>query len=182
MQLQNFNLFPTQFYCFNFSKQEIQPLLDEVSLKEKQIKKVSKYFNQMGGINDYYTDFANPVKLQEYEKLMIMLSNFFTNKNKTFNITNYWTAYYKDISYHEPHTHHEMLKNTGNNYSSILYLTNSGGTKFYSSNYASAQPDEFIRSEVGKIIFFPSNLLHSGDNNQSGERIIISSNIGIYAT
>ena len=47
MQLHNFDLFPTQIYSFLFSPQEIQPLLDEISLKEKQIKKVSKYFNHM---------------------------------------------------------------------------------------------------------------------------------------
>ena len=182
MQLQNFNLFPTEIYSFKFSPQEIQPLLDEVSLKEKKIKEVSKYFNEMGGVNNYYTDYGNPVKLQEYEKLMMILGNFFMNKNKTFNIVNYWTAYYKDTSYHETHTHHDMLKNNLNNYSSVLYLTNGGGTKFYSSNYTSSQLNELIKSEVGKIIFFPSNLLHSGINNQSGKRIIISSNIGIYAT
>jgi len=182
MQLHNFNLFPTEIYSFKFSPQEIQPLLDEVSLKEKQIKKVSKYFNQMGGINDYHTDFANPVKLQEYEKLMMMLGNFFMNKNKTFNIVNYWTAYYGNKSYHDTHTHHDMLKNNLNNYSSVLYLTNGGGTKFFSSNYTSSKQEELVISKVGKIIFFPSNLLHSGINDKSGERIIISSNVEMYET
>ena len=80
MQLKNFNLFPTEIYSFTFALQEIQPLLNEISLKEKQIKEVSKYFNKTGGVNNYHTDYANPVKLHEYEKLMMMLSNFFTNK------------------------------------------------------------------------------------------------------
>lgn len=181
MQLQNFNLFPTEIYSFKFSLQEIQPLLDEILLKEKKIKEVSKYFNKTGGVNNYHTDYANPVKLHEYEKLMIMLSNFFTNKNKTFNVVNYWTAFYKDTSYHEAHTHQNSLENNLNNYSSVLYLTDNGGTKFFSSNYTSIQKNELVKSEVGRIIFFPSNLLHSGINNQNGERIIISSNIGMYA-
>jgi len=182
MQLHNFNLFPTQIYSFLFSPQEIQPLLDEISLKEKQIKKVSKYFNHMGGVNDYYTDYANPVKLQEYEKLMMMLGNFFMNKNKTFNIVNYWTAYYGNTSYHDTHTHHIFLNKHSYNYSSVLYLTNGGGTKFFSSNYTSSQQEELVPSKVGKIVFFPSNLLHSGTNDKSGERIIISSNVEMYAT
>ena len=182
MQVEDFNLFSTEICSFKFSPQAIQPLLDEVSLKEKQIKEVSKYFNKMGGVNNYHTDYANPVKLQEYEKLMMMLGNFFMNKNKTFNILSYWTAFYKDTSYHEAHTHTDPLENNLNNYSSVLYLTNSGGTNFFSSNYTSARKNELIKSEVGKIIFFPSSLLHSGINDQSGERIIISSNIGMYAT
>ena len=48
MQLQNFNLFPTEIYSFKFSPQEIQPLLDEVSLKEKKIKEAIDFLKENG--------------------------------------------------------------------------------------------------------------------------------------
>ena len=72
------------------------------------------------------------------------------------------------------------IKEKTHNYSTVLYLSNTGGTKLFNPNPTSYIDDILISSEVGKIIFFPSNLLHSGINNQKGERIIISSNVEIY--
>ena len=65
------------------------------------------------------------------------------------------------------------------NFSSVLYLTDHGGTRFYSPNHTSQEHEYFEKSEVGKLIFFPSTLLHDGNNFDVGERIIISSNIAI---
>ena len=52
-----------------------------------------------------------------------------------------------------------------------------GETKFYNPNPTCIHDHATIASEVGKLIFFPSNLLHSAENLIDGERIIISANI-----
>tara|TARA_R100001163_G_C5059416_1_gene196115 strand:- start:1636 stop:2190 length:555 start_codon:yes stop_codon:yes gene_type:complete len=180
MQLDKFNIFPTEIISFQFSTEEIQPLINEISKNKKKIKQTSSFYNDVGGVGKYYTDYANPIKLHEYEKLMIMVGNYFINNNKTFNIENYWSAFYLENSIHETHNHVNFIKEKTHNYSTVLYLSNTGGTKFFSSNNTSLIDDITIQSQVGKIIFFPSNLLHSGINNEKGERIIISSNVGIY--
>ena len=181
MKSHNFNIFPTEITTFEFNKEEIQPLLDEISKSKEKIKETSKYYSNQGGTGEYYTDYGgNPIKLYEYEKLMIMVGTSFVNRQKSFNVTNYWTALYYDNSIHEAHNHVNFLKQNTCNYSSVLSLTNQGGTKFLSSSPTSLIHSEIVNSRVGKLIFFPSNLLHSGVNVTSGERIIISSNLTIY--
>lgn len=180
MQLNKFDIFPTEIISFQFNIEEIQPLIDEISKNKKKIKQTSDFHKSVGGVGKYYTDHANPTKLYEYEKIMMMISNYFINNNKTFNVVNYWSAIYFENSIHETHNHVNFIAEKGHNYSSVLYLSNIGGTKFFSSNNTSSAIDVTIPSKVGKIIFFPANLFHSGINNEKGERIIISSNIGIY--
>jgi AAA+ ATPase superfamily predicted ATPase len=180
MQLNKFDIFPTEIISFQFNTEEIQPLIDEISKNKKKIKQISDFYNNVGGVGKYYTDYENPTKLHEYEKLMMMIGNYFINNKKTFNIQNYWSAIYFENSIHETHNHVNFIKEKTHNYSTVLYLSNIGGTKFFSSNNTSLIDDITISSRVGKIIFFPSNLLHSGINNEKGERIIISSNIGIH--
>ena len=181
MKLNNFNIFPTEITTFEFNKEEIQPLLDEISKSKEKIKETSKYYSNQGGVGEYYTDFGgNPVKLYEYEKLMIMVGNYFSNRQKSFKVTNYWSALYYDNAIHEAHNHVNFLKQNTCNYSSVLSWTNTGGTKFFSSSPTSLDYHAVVNSQVGKLIFFPSNLLHSGVNNTNGERIIISSNLTIY--
>jgi hypothetical protein len=180
MKLNNLNIFPTEITTFELNKEEIQPLLDEISKSKKKIKETSKYYNNQGGVGEYYTDYGNPTKLHEYEKLMIMVGNYFANMQKNFKMLNYWSALYYDNSFHETHNHVNFLTQKTCNYSSVLSLTNQGGTKFLSSSPTSLIHSEIVNSRVGKLIFFPSNLLHSGVNETSGERIIISSNLSIY--
>ena len=67
------------------------------------------------------------------------------------------------------------------NYSSVLYLTSEGGTDFYSPNPTSTEGVYTVKSEVGKMIIFPSNLLHGVIyNDNKNERMIISANFGIF--
>ena len=179
MQLSKFDIFPTEIISFKFSKEEIQPLLDEISKKKNKIKQTSAFYNGKQ-IGKYFTDYLNPTKLHEYEKLMIMVGNYFINNNKTFNIGTYWSAIYLQNSIHQTHNHVNFTKDNTHNYSTVLCLSNIGGTKFFNSNSTSAMDEITILSEVGKLIFFPANLLHNGTNDERGERIIISSNVGIY--
>tara|TARA_R100001510_G_scaffold41152_1_gene37512 strand:- start:119 stop:667 length:549 start_codon:yes stop_codon:yes gene_type:complete len=180
MQLNKFDIFPTEIISFEFNNEEIQPLIEEINKNKKKIKQTSYFYNNPGGVGKYYTDYKNPTKLHEYEKLMMMIGNYFINNKKTFNVQYYWSAIYFENSIHETHNHVNFVKEKTPNYSTVLYLSNIGGTRFFSPNNTSLIDEVTVSSRVGKIIFFPSNLLHSGINNEKGERIIISSNVGIY--
>ena len=57
----------------------------------------------------------------EYEKLFLMLSNYFQNKGYDFNMGYYWTTFYKNNANHGAHTHHgEHDSRKEINYSSVL--------------------------------------------------------------
>ena len=182
MQLKESNIFAVALKEFYFSTAEITPLIEEILKKEKQIKKISSLYSRHGGIGEgYYTDYGNPVKLVEYEKLMVMVGNLFANKNNNFNLNFYWSAFYSKYNLHDSHNHcSHFLEKPQHNYSSVLYLTQQGHTKFLSPNHCSIDEEIIIKSEVGKLIIFPSAMFHSGTSTEKGKRIIISSNLGIY--
>ena len=175
MQHGNILIFPTEILTFQFNKEEIRPLIDEVVSKKEEIKKINSIYDNHGGIGDYHT-----VKLIEYEKLMFLILHYFQNNNNSFLMKNYWTAIYSLSGLHNKHIHANFVRGNEENYSSVLYLTAMGETKFYNSNPTCIHDHATVASEVGKLIFFPSNLLHSGENLIDGERIIISSNLSIY--
>ena len=177
MQHGNILLFPTEILTFKFNVDEIRPLINEVVGKKDQIKKINSIYNKNGGQDDYYSDFSDPVKLFEYEKLMLSVSNYFHGNNIPFFMKNYWTAIYHLSGLHDKHVHTNFVKGEDANYSSVLYLTNMGETLFHNPNPTCIYDNEFVKSEVGKLIFFPSNLLHSAENFIKGERMIISSNV-----
>jgi len=177
MQQGNILIFPTEILTFQFNTEEIRPLIDEVISKKDDIKKINSIYDNHGGVGDYHTDYMDPVKLYEYEKLMFLISNYFQNNNNPFLIKNYWTAIYSLSGLHNKHIHANFVRGNEENYSSVLYLTSMGETKFYNPNPTCIHDHATIASEVGKLIFFPSNLLHSAENLIDGERIIISANI-----
>ena len=119
---------------------------------------------------------------------MMQVGNFFGSQNKIFSITNYWTAFYGKNVLHDTHLHGNFndTKRVRNNFASVFYLTQNGGTNFYSPNLTSTVPEVLVKSEVGKFIVFPHNLFHNGNNRQamhgqSGQtRIIMSANIEIF--
>ena len=174
-QNKNLELFSTKVFVFQFTNEEIEPLINEVLFKKEEIKKRSQIFSNHGGVGDYYSDYNNPVQLHEYEKLMYSMVNQFKN----FKVDRYWTAFYNKNSIHDKHSHANFINGATNNFSSILYLSSIGGTTFYSPNLTSMENEFDLHSEVGKFVIFPSNLLHKGENRLDGERIIISSNIQI---
>ena len=176
MKISKIETFATSLQKFYFNSEEIQPLLNEMIDKKKDIKKRSYFYNMQNQDygKEYYTDYGNPVKLHEYEKLMFMIANFYRDKN--FNVFHYWSALYYQNSWHETHVH----SNPKYNFSSILYLTNNtGGTSFYSPNLTSETEKHIEMSEVGKLVIFPASLLHSAYHKDNSERIIISSNLSI---
>ena len=182
MKINDINLFITNIKVIEFSITEITPVIEEVLNNKKEIKKRSKIYSKAGGLGNYLTDFKNPVKIIEYEKLMLMIGNFFANKGYNFTVNRYWTALYNNNSFHPMHTHCYPLDEKNHvNYSSVLYLTSEGGTDFYSPNPTSTEGVHTVKSEVGKMIIFPSNLLHGVIyNDNKNERMIISANLGIF--
>ena len=176
MKISKTETFATTIQKFYFNDEEIKHLLNEITAKKEEIKKTSYFYNMQNEDygKEYYTDYNNPTKLHEYEKLMFMIGNFY--QDKSFNILNYWSALYYQNSWHDTHAHSDPRYN----FSSILYLTNNtGGTSFYSPNLTSDIEKHFEASEVGKLVIFPASLFHSVYHKDNSERIIISSNISI---
>ena len=180
MKINNQNIFPTSLFLFEFNKEEIFPLIEEINSKKIKIKNISKFYSSHVQVGKHYTDYGNPIRLIEYEKIMLVISNFFINQNKSFNLEYYWSAIYYENSVHSTHGHSNPNIKEPHNYSCVLYLTDNGGTTFFTPNSTSNDCEFFIKSKVGKLVIFPKTLLHTGVNKEKGERIIISSNIGIY--
>ena len=86
MKISKIETFATSLQKFYFNSEEIQPLLNEMIDKKEDIKKRSYFYNMQNQDygKEYYTDYGNPVKLHEYEKLMFMIANFYRDKN--FNV------------------------------------------------------------------------------------------------
>tara|TARA_R100000030_G_scaffold98385_1_gene88278 strand:+ start:418 stop:969 length:552 start_codon:yes stop_codon:yes gene_type:complete len=181
MKINDENIFATRLFIFEFNKDEIYPLIEEVSNKKTKIKNISKFYSSYTGVGKHYTDYGNSVRLIEYEKIMLVIGNFFINQNKFFNLENYWSAIYYENSLHSTHNHSNLInKREPHNYSCVLYLTDNGGTTFFTSNSTSNDCEFYVKSKVGKLVIFPKSLLHNGVNKEKGERIIISSNISLY--
>ena len=175
------SFFSTEVKEIQFSYQEIDPLVSEVLEKKQDIQNKAKIYSSNLGYGSYVTDFPNPIKLHEYEKLNIKIGHMFWNDGYFYDIDKYWTAIYDKNSLHDAHDHLNNIDAVqDNNFSTVLYLTSNGATNFFSSNSTSLSKKETIKSKVGKMIFFPSGLLHSANHQDDGERIIISSNVKIY--
>ena len=110
MQHGNILIFPTEILTFQFNKEEIRPLIDEVVSKKEEIKKINSIYDNHGGIGDYHTDYMDPVKLIEYEKLMFLILHYFQNNNNSFLMKNYWTAIYSLSGLHNKHVHANFVR------------------------------------------------------------------------
>ena len=168
------DIFPVTIQKFQFNNEEIKPLLDEVHSKKNIIKKTSSFYTKEHS-KDYFTDFKNTTKLYEYEKLINIIANKYSNEGYTLNLVSYWTAIYGKNSIHGAHQHDSI----GVNFSSVLYLTNGGTTTFLAPHNTTTQRVYEEESTVGKLIFFPASLWHEAFYKGDSERIIISSNIQI---
>lgn len=108
---------------------------------------------------DYMSDFFHSVQLNSFETIMKNISDFFITQNMSFELKEYWTAFYRGKAGHSIHTHsNNILEKT--NYSGILYLSNFGSTTFFSINPSSFEHHHIVGSKLGKMIMFPSNLPH----------------------
>ena len=172
MDIDTLEYFPTLFYEVNWTEDEILPLLKEVQEKKEKIK-----IKGNSETDDYWTDYSVQEKLFEYEKLIEKVS--FSPKLQYSHIV-YWTAIYGEKGYHASHNHNgSLFEQIDPNMSSILYLSDIGGTQFRNP-YQSDQNHQllYMPSKVGKMIIFPSHILHTAPPHgiKNEERIIISSN------
>ena len=181
MQAKTVEYFPTLFYEFNWTEDEIRPLLDEMQEKKEIVK--YKYLNEYAKdpadrVDDYWTDHAGSVTLTEHDKLVEQLIDHFA-PHLTLHLIAYWTAIQAEKGYHETHQHnphpYELI---GPNMSSVLYLSNIGMTHFFSPDQLSGNPEMFIQAEVGKMLLFPAHILHRVPPHmkKDEERIIMSGN------
>ena len=166
--------FPIRFYEFNWTEDEIRPFLEEIQEKKEEIKQRNNY-----EIDDYWTDYLAPVKLLEYEKLISEIIVEFLPELQCDHIV-YWTAIYGEKGFHATHNHNaNLFEQINPNMSSILYLSDIGGTQFRNP-YQSDQIHSVLEmpSKVGKMIMFPSHILHTAPphGKKNEERIIVSSN------
>ena len=183
VRIKNLDVFPQIFVEFYFPPDIITPLYEEVIQNKDKIKKINdKHFGDGGRIAvDYWTDFEDTVKLNEMNKIVYQVGMYFKDMQVTCD--GYWTAIYGPYGVHGSHTHSSKLfESKINNLSSVLYLTNIGSTKFHNpSTHNVTENVLIIKAEVGKMIMFPSNILHSSPaHNVEKEKIIISANWQIH--
>ena len=191
MKCETVEYFPTLFYEFIWTEDEIRPLLEELHLKKQVIK--YKYLKEYSNptddrfvdVEDYWTDHGSSITLDEYNKLVEQISKLFLPELNLHPIT-YWTAIYEARGYHETHQHNpHPYESIGPNMSSILYLSNIGITQFYDPNQMSTDnPEITVQSEVGKMVMFPAHILHRAPPHmkKDEERIVISANWRIQET
>ena len=187
MRIGRLEVFPTLFYVFDFSQDQIIPICKEIAANKTEIKK--RYLESDSSTDakiDYWTDYNNPIKLFEYEKLIEEIGKSFLPEMYCEHIE-YWTAIYEEMGYHGMHNHNPMLYDFPIcNMSSILYLSDIGRTEFFNPKLDGVTYQTYnISSQLGRMVMFPSHVLHTalphGKKEGRPEKIIISSNWSLRA-
>jgi len=179
VKVKNLDVFPQSFFEFYFPKDMITLLYDEVIKNQDEIKKISdKYFFDDHRIAiDYWTDWDDPVKLKTMDKIIYHIGKYF--RDMQVKCDRYWTAIYGPYGVHGTHTHGTgLFQENTHNFSSVLYLTNIGSTKFHNPSTDNVMETEWtVNSQIGKMIMFPANILHSSPpHNIDKTKMIISAN------
>ena len=183
MKFETVEHFPTFFYEFTWTEEEIQPLLKEVRESIPAIKWIyeNKYApDPRDRVDEYWTDHATAVDLPEYIKLVSEVIEEFKPKFRCGMLA-HWTAISGPKGYHSCHQHSQSnpFESMGPNMSSVLYLSNIGKTHVFNPiQLGTIDPEIFIESVLGKMIMFPSHILHRALPHmvEDEERIVISSN------
>jgi len=177
------DLFPVRFYK-GFIQDPLS-VLNEIKSKEVEISTISEA-TQLKDVTQYATDYANPVKINSFEKEIELFLNGLVQDQgfKSITMPQYWTAIYKGPQgMHAPHTHR-----SGNmdmiNYSGVLYLSNHDGTTFYRPHGACHNSQIDNPAVLGNVVLFPSEIVHGyapkiTDNKNT--RYIMSFNLSISA-
>ncbi len=191
MKMKMVEVFPTLFYDFDFPQDQIRPLCEEIQDKKEELKK--RYYNDHHTLathseplsDDYWTDYINPITFPTYEKIVReeIPSRFLPEISCKH--LEHWTAIYGEKGYHGLHNHNPTLHVEDSiNMSSILYLSDIGHTLFFNPRQGTDEIQRCIeiRSVVGKMVMFPSHILHIvNPHGKTGkERVIMSSNWQVY--
>ena len=158
------DLFPIKFFEIRLDQVDAFNVLNEILRKEDEIRTIS-YARQDQPNDEYCTDYPYSkddiiIELESMNLVFDKIKKKFEENNSIITIDRYWTAIYTKTAHHQTHDHSNNILDKVN-YSGILYLTDMGSTTFYSTNPSSFENIFRSRSEVGKILIFPSTIPHS---------------------
>jgi len=181
--LNGLDLFPTRFFEMRLNQVDAFNVLNEILRKEDKIRLISST-RQHQSADEYATDYAyksedNIVELESMGLVFDKIKSIFEENNSIISFDDYWTAIYTKTAHHSMHDHLSNILDKLN-YSGILYLTDIGSTTFFSTNSLSFENKFQIKSEVGKIIIFPSIVPHSVEPTlDESKRVVVAFNCEI---
>ena len=157
--LETLDAFPLRMFTYKVKSQEaLTQLVNEINFKRPHMETVSAEHEDQN-TDIYVTDFQNPVELDNLEYIIHEMNQELAEHSMQYEKSVHWTALYKKGSHHRPHSH-LLYTIDCDNYCGILYLTNEGGTNFYSPTPQSWESKFSLESSYGTIILFPSKLVH----------------------
>lgn len=175
------DLFPTKVWEYQVTDDKLlHALLEEIHEKEPLIRKISSTAENQSP-NKYATDYTAPVQLENFEKIMKELIKDIESNGLIAKLSKYWTALYKQGSFHVVHHHHLSLFDD-TNMSGILYLTNLGGTLLFANSPTAFETHAELPAAFGKIILFPAQLMHEvaiGNPSEENQRIVVPFNMNV---
>jgi hypothetical protein len=177
------DLFPIRFFEIRLDQVDAFNVLNEILRKEEDIRLISST-RQTQSATEYITDYPYQqddkiVELESISSVFDKVKNTFEENNSTIDIGGYWTAIYSKTAHHGTHDHSSNILDRIN-YSGILYLTDIGSTTFYSTNPSSFENRFYSKSEVGKILIFPSTIPHSVEPTlDESKRVVVAFNCEI---
>lgn len=174
--MNSIDLFATKFFEFFIDRVDVYNIINDILRNKEQIKIISSTTQQQSD-EVYKTDYFDPIKIDSFDFAIEKVNKEFRKFNMNYQIHNYWTAIYNDSGFHGMHNHLETSVDQ-HNYSGILYLSAIGHTTFFSNAPSSFHKKATINSDIGKVIFFPSDLPHCYEpvNSSNNERYIIAFN------
>jgi len=177
------DLFPIKFFEIRLDQVDAFNVLNEILRKEDEIRLISST-RQNQSADEYATDYPYNkdsviVELESISSVFNKVKTTFEENNSIIDIDQYWTAIYTKTAHHSTHNHSSNILDKIN-YSGILYLTDIGHTTFYSTNPSSFENKFDSKSEVGKILIFPSTIPHSVEPTMDeSKRVIVAFNCEI---
>lgn len=153
-------LFPTLFYETKINENLAYDIIDEIKQLEPKVRNISEA-TQPHPISDYATDFSSPLRVELFHQYVVpQLSEEIAEIGYHLSMGTSWVSCYTG-----PHGSHPMHNHVEGydgriNYSAILYLSNIGYTDFFTTSPTAANCMHSIKSEVGKVVFFPSIMPH----------------------
>lgn len=153
-------VFPTMFYEMNVDPQLAMDIVQYIKTREPEIRNISEA-TQPHPVSDYATDFSCPIEIPLFmQHVMPEIQKSAASIGYQFNLSNYWVSCYTGPAGSHPMHNHQEKYNGRIMMSAILYLANVGYTDFFSMSYSADRYQHSIRSELGKIVFFPSIVPH----------------------
>ena len=172
-------LFPSTLIEYRIDKEPLINLMKEIESHRDDMRLYS-LARQEQDVSEYITDYPKNFPLPTFLEIFDSIKNDAFENGLVLELIQYWTAIYTGKGYHEKHNHRSnYLDKT--NYSGILYLSDIGRTLLFSPNPTSIASSHRIQSEFGKIILFPSTVIHEVENHKQDmtERCVVAFNMEV---